>query len=150
MPEPSFRRRTPPKDLRVIDIEIPNDVNYIEKVVEMVRHECEANGFAHRQLALNVPVALAEALSNAILRGNGDDPKKHVRVRAEVDNERLVVEIADEGPGFDFDAKMIDPADGDLDREDGRGLFLMRKLMDRVERVAIPNGSAVRMTLNRA
>jgi serine/threonine-protein kinase RsbW len=150
MPEPLPRRRTPPKDVRVIDIEIPNDVNYIEKVVELIRHECEAMRFTHRQLALNVPVALAEALSNAILRGNGDDPAKHVRVRAEVNNERLVVEVADEGPGFDFDAKMIEPDANDLDREDGRGLFLMRKLMDRVERVAIPNGNAVRMTLLRA
>lgn len=150
MPEPSSRRRTPRKDVRVVDVEIPNDVNYIEKVVEMVRHECEAMRFAHRQLALNVPVALSEALSNAILRGNGDDPLKHVHVRAEVDNERLVIEVADEGPGFDFDAKVIEPAEGDLDREDGRGLFLMRKLMDRVERVAVPNGNAVRMTLHRA
>jgi serine/threonine-protein kinase RsbW len=106
--------------------------------------------FAHRQLALNVPVALAEALSNAILRGNGDDPRKHVHVHAEVDTDRLIVEIADEGPGFDFDANVIEPTDGDLDREDGRGLFLMRKLMDRVESVPVPNGSAVRMTLHRA
>src|SRR3954469_17624803 len=110
MPESSPRRRTPTKDVRVVDIEIPNDVNYIEKVVELVRHECEAMRFAHRQLALNVPVALAEALSNAILRGNGDDPAKHVRVYAQVDNERLVVEVADEGPGFDFDAQLIEPA----------------------------------------
>jgi serine/threonine-protein kinase RsbW len=149
MADPFSRRRTPPKDVRVVDIEIPNDVNYIEKVVEMVRHECAAMRFDHRQLALNVPVALAEALSNAILRGNGDDPGKHVRVRAEVDSERLVVEVVDEGPGFDFDAKLVEPAEGDLDREDGRGLFLMRKLMDRVERVSVPRGSAVRMTLHR-
>ena len=149
MADPFSRRRTPPKDVRVIDIEIPNDINYIEKVVELIRHECAAMRFAHRQLALNVPVALAEALSNAILRGNGDDPAKHVRVRAEVNNERLVIEVADEGPGFDFDAKMIEPVEGDLDREDGRGLFLMRKLMDRVERVAVPKGNAVRMTLLR-
>jgi len=135
--------------MRVVDVEIPNDVNYIEKVVEMVRHECEAMRYAHRQLALNVPVALAEALSNAILRGNDDDPTKHVHVRAEVDNERLVIEVADEGPGFDFDAKVIEPDEGDLDREDGRGLFLMRKLMDRVERVPLANGNAVRMTLHR-
>lgn len=149
MPEPSPRRRTPTKDTRVVDIEIPNDVNYIEKVVEMVRHECELMRFAHRQLALNVPVALAEALSNAILRGNNDDPAKHVHVHAEVDSDRLIIEIADEGPGFDFDAKVIEPTEGDLDREDGRGLFLMRKLMDTVERVPVANGNAVRMTLQR-
>ncbi len=136
--------------MRVVDINIPSDVAYIEEVVELVRHECQAMAFAHRQLMLNVPVALTEALSNAILRGNGDDPAKHVHVRAEVDMERLVVEVADEGPGFDFEAKIIDPTTPEnLDREDGRGLFLMRKLMDRVERIEVPNGSVVRMTLKR-
>jgi len=138
-------------DVRVVDIDIPSDVAYIEKVVELVRQECRVMDFGQRQLMLNVPVALTEALSNAILRGNGDDPAKHVHVRAEVDTMRLVVEVADEGNGFDFDAKLIDPTTPDnLDREDGRGLFLMRKLMDRVERIAAPHGSIVRMTLNRS
>jgi serine/threonine-protein kinase RsbW len=140
-----------PDETRVVDIDIPSDVAYIEKVVELVRSECEAMAFTKRQLMLNVPVALTEALSNAILRGNGDDPRKHVHVRAEVDTTQLVVEVGDEGDGFDFDAKSIDPTTPDqLEREDGRGLFLMRKLMDNVERVEAPSGSVVRMTLRRA
>lgn len=106
--------------------------------------------FARRQVMLNVSVALSEALSNAILRGNRDDPEKHVHVRAEVDAYRLIVEVGDEGEGFDFDAPSADPtAPENLNREDGRGLFLMRQLMDRVERVDVPHGSVVRMTLNR-
>ncbi|HEV8449457.1 MAG TPA: ATP-binding protein [Gemmatimonadaceae bacterium] len=129
---------------------MPNDVRYIENVVELVRRECIELAYGQRQLMLNVPVALTEALSNAILRGNGDDPAKHVHVRAEVDSERLVVEVADEGEGFDLDASMVDPTTpGNIDREDGRGLFLMRKLMDRVEMIDAPHGSVVRMTLHR-
>jgi anti-sigma regulatory factor (Ser/Thr protein kinase) len=50
--------------------------------VELVRHACQDMDFGARQLMLNVPVALTEALSNAILRGNADDPAKQVRVRA--------------------------------------------------------------------
>lgn len=137
-------------DIRVVDIDFPSDVSYIERVVEAVRHECESMHFAKRQLMLNVPVALTEAISNAILRGNGDDPAKHVRVRAEVDTERLVVEVADEGAGFDFEPKFDPTTPEHLEREDGRGLFLMKKLMDRVERVPVEHGSVVRMTLNRA
>jgi serine/threonine-protein kinase RsbW len=138
-------------DVRVVELDIPSDIRLIENVVELVRRECEVMSFTRRQLMLNVPVALTEALSNAILRGNGDDPGKQVHVRAEVDMERLVVEVGDEGPGFDFAANVIDPTTPDnLDREDGRGLFLMRKLMDTVERVDLAHGSLVRMTLNRA
>lgn len=138
-------------DLRVVELDIPSDVAFIEKVVELVRRECQVMAFGRRQIMLNVPVALTEALSNAILRGNGDDPAKHVHVRAEVDTHRLIVEVADEGDGFDLDKSEIDPTRPEnLDREDGRGLYLMRKLMDRVERVEMPHGSVVRMTLNRA
>jgi serine/threonine-protein kinase RsbW len=137
--------------MRVVELDIPSDVRFIERVVELVRHECQAMGFAPRQISLNVPVALTEAVSNAILRGNRDDPAKHVHVRAEVDRDRLVVEVGDEGEGFDFDESLVDPTSPEnLDREDGRGLFLMRKLMDTVERVDVPHGSKVRMTLHRA
>jgi serine/threonine-protein kinase RsbW len=149
---PASSGRGPSSDgVRIVELDIPSDVRYIENVVELVRRECEVMAFAHRQVMLNVPVALTEALSNAILRGNGDDPAKHVHVRAEVDASRLVVEVGDEGRGFDLEQAEIDPTTPDnLDREDGRGLFLMRKLMDRVERLEAPGGNVVRMTLLRA
>lgn len=107
--------------------------------------------YAARQLMLNVPVALTEALSNAILRGNADDPRKRVRVHARVDRVHLVIEVTDEGAGFDMDACTIDPTTPEhLENEDGRGLFLMQKLMDRVERFAGRPGNVVRLTLRRA
>src|SRR6266545_448442 len=127
--------RLPGDDVRVVEVDIPSDVAYIERVVELVRHECQVMAYGHRQVMLNVPVALTEALSNAILRGNREDPAKHVTVRARVDARQLVVEVADEGFGFDLERSTVDPTTPEnVEREDGRGLFLMRKLMDRVER----------------
>lgn len=135
---------------RVIELDIPNDVRFIERVVERVQRECQDLQFAQRQVMLNVPVALTEALSNAILRGNSDDPSKTVHVRASVDPDRLVIEVRDQGQGFDLDACTVDVGPETLEREDGRGLFLMRKLMDRVECVPSDPGNTVRLTLNRA
>jgi serine/threonine-protein kinase RsbW len=147
---PAFLEERPGDDVRVVEVDIPSDVRLIERVVELVRRECEVMAFAHRQITLNVPVALTEALSNAILRGNRDDPAKYVHVRAEVDTRRLVVEVGDEGAGFDLEASVVDPTTpANMEREDGRGLFLMRKLMDRVERLENSNGTVVRMTLHR-
>ena len=106
--------------------------------------------FAPRHCALNVPVALSEALSNAILYGNGENPQKFVRVRADVDDSRLVLEVADEGGGFDIETETTDPTSLDnIEREDGRGLFLMQQLMDSVERFD-DHGNVVRLTLKRA
>lgn len=130
---------------------IPSDVREIEPVVEEVTRECRGLALSARQCALNVPVALTEALSNAILRGNRGMRDKHVRVRAVVSDSALVLEVADEGTGFDLEACTIDPTrPGNLEREDGRGLFLMRSLMDRVERYEADERNVVRLTLHRS
>ncbi len=144
-------RRVPSDDGQGVDLDlvIPNDVRYIEPVVELIRDECEAFDFPRRHRALNVPVALTEALSNAMLRGNIGRPDADVALHCTVDPTALVVEIRDQGEGFDLLASTGDPTAGAaLEREDGRGLFLMRALMDRVERFD-DHGNVVRLTLLR-
>jgi serine/threonine-protein kinase RsbW len=132
-----------------IEVWIPSDVGYIERVVEIIRRQVTEMSFDERQVMLNVPVALTEALSNAILRGNGEDPGKHVHVRASMTAQRLVMEVRDEGGGFDLERCTRDPTRPEnVEREDGRGLFLMRSLMDSVERYD-EEGNVVRLTLNR-
>ena len=133
-----------------LEIEIPSDVDYIEQIVGLVQRECRLLDFPTRACSLNVPVALSEALSNAILRGNDGDRAKWVRLRLCLDSTLLVLEVQDEGQGFDLDECTEDPTeDVNILREDGRGLFLMRALMDRVERFH-DGGNVVRLTLRRA
>lgn len=132
-----------------LDLRIPSDVQHIEGIVAQVVRRCEEHRFPARALSLNMPVALTEALSNAILRGNGDDAAKQVCVRVEFTEGGVIVEIEDQGIGFDLDACTEDPTTAEnLQREDGRGLFLMRALMDRVERFRA-GGNIVRLTLHR-
>ena len=132
-----------------LDFRIPSDVQYIEGVVGQVVARCQALAFSRRHTALNVPVALTEALSNAILRGNGDDVTRSVVLRVEIDDLQLVAEVRDEGEGFDLEACTEDSTlPENLGREDGRGLFLMQKLMDRVERFR-DGGNVVRLVLMR-
>ena len=132
-----------------LEMEIPSDVGYIEDVVTQIVRRCEAAAFPGRHLAFHIPIALTEALSNAILRGNAEDASKSVRVRVRVDAHALVVEVEDDGLGFDLEACTQDPTTCEnLGREDGRGLFLMRRLMDDVEQFQA-RGNVVRMTLRR-
>ncbi|MGH7621935.1 MAG: ATP-binding protein [Gemmatimonadaceae bacterium] len=132
-----------------LELEIPSDVRYIERVVEIVARQCAQFAYPQRQTHLNIPVALCEALSNAILRGNGDRSNKHVQVKVDVTEDRLILEVLDEGLGFDFEECLQDPTEPDnIEREDGRGLYLMTRLMDRIERFS-NHGNVVRMTLRR-
>ena len=134
-----------------LELEIPSDVHEIERVVELVQRECRLLKIEPEKCSLNVPVALTEALSNAILKGNGDDSTKHVRVRASVNKagDMLVVDVTDEGPGFDLPASTRNCTTAEnIVREDGRGLYLMRCLVSRVEQFA-DGGNTVRLTVQR-
>jgi serine/threonine-protein kinase RsbW len=131
------------------DLQIPSDVDYIEGVVELARQRCRELKLSPTKCSLNVTVALTEALSNAILRGNDSVGGKQVRVRAIVSDKDIVFEVVDEGLGFDLDECTRDcTTPENLTKEEGRGLFLMRQLMDRVENFR-HQGNVVRLTLYR-
>jgi serine/threonine-protein kinase RsbW len=131
-----------------LDIEIPSDVKYIEQVVELATRQCRELQMPPKKCSLNVPVALSEALSNAIIRGNRNGKGKHVRVRAVVSDDAIVFDVADEGPDFDMEKMRVEPTAENVMREDGRGLFLMYRLMDRVEHIR-NRGNVIRLTLRR-
>jgi serine/threonine-protein kinase RsbW len=148
----------PAGDARIVlEIEVPSDVGLIEQIVSLVSRKVRELDFPREACTFNVPVALREALSNAMLRGNGDDRAKHVRLRAWLCGPQLVLDVADEGRGFDIERCTCDPTAADnLLRENGRGLFLMQRLMDRVERLPADSvaaapaaGNVVRLTLRR-
>lgn len=134
-----------------LEVQIPSDVQEIERVVELVQHECRQLKIEPEKCSLNVPVALTEALSNAILRGNREDASKRVRVRASVSKsgDKLVVDVIDEGAGFDLPSSTLNcTTPENILREDGRGLYLMRCLVDRVEQF-VDGGNTVRLTVQR-
>lgn len=92
-------------------------------------------------------VATTEAVNNSIVHGNKRDPKKKIIVTCESNHKLLIIKVHDEGPGVDV-SKLPDPlAEDNLLRENGRGVFLMRSLMDSVEFIKTPDGAEVKMTM---
>jgi serine/threonine-protein kinase RsbW len=78
---------------------------------------------------LGTCLAREEAIVNALKHGNQSDPAKRVRVRYRVDAERVLVQVADDGMGFDLE-RVSDPlAAENLERSSGRGFLLMRSYM---------------------
>lgn len=78
-------------------------------------------------------IAMTEAVNNAIVHGNKLDSSKMVDVRVSVEGPVLEFRIADEGPGFDFE-NIPDPTSPEnIEKPNGRGVFLMRQLADTCE-----------------
>lgn len=128
-------------------LELPSDLKMIEAAVTYLVSRCRTFGFGGSRLSLNFRVGLTEALANAVLYGNQSDPQKTVRVDVSLDATRVELRVADQGSGFNPDA-VPDPTLPDrLDRAGGRGLFLIRQLMDEVE-YSDP-GNEVRLVLLR-
>lgn len=82
-----------------------------------------------------VHLAVEEALVNAIRHGNQADDSKHVSMSCQLRPDCLIVEIADEGEGFDPSVVPDCTAEENLDRPSGRGIMLMKNFMSRVEYV---------------
>jgi len=117
---------------RDLVLELPTDVRTIEHAVEYVIGRCPCCAEEARRLDLNFRVGLTEALSNAMLYGNSRDPSKRVLVEIAFLGKCIQARVTDQGPGFD-PAAVPDPTTPEnLTKPCGRGLFLMRKLLDEV------------------
>ena len=113
-------------------LELPNDIRTIENAVEYVMRHCSTCCDYARRFNLNFRVGLTEALSNAMLYGNASDPQKRVRVEVTVRMEEVAVRVTDQGAGFD-PTTVPDPTLPDnINKSGGRGIFLMKSLMDEV------------------
>jgi serine/threonine-protein kinase RsbW len=114
-------------------LELPNDLRAIAQSVDYLADKGREVGFDNDRLRLNFRVGLTEALANAMLYGNCRDPRKRVRVLARLSPQQIRVQVTDEGRGFDPSAVLDPTLPANRGRSGGRGIFLIRQLMDRVE-----------------
>jgi serine/threonine-protein kinase RsbW len=93
---------------------------------------------------LEIETAVREAISNAVIHGNHEDPYKRVRVMCRCNSDGEVrITVRDEGPGFKSDAVPDPTSPENRLSTHGRGIYLMRMLMDEVS--FVKGGSVVRM-----
>jgi serine/threonine-protein kinase RsbW len=89
----------------------------------------------------DVKLALTEACSNSIRHAYAEGRTGAVDIRYELNGEKLAVEVADEGSGFDLEARSGDG--GELD-EGGLGIAIIRALTDELAIESHENGSRLR------
>ena len=89
-------------------------------------------------------VSTLEAVNNAILHGNNLDPLKFVFISLSYKNNQLRIKVSDEGPGF-VPGEIADPTiPENRETVNGRGVFLMSRLADRI--TYSKKGNSVTMT----
>jgi len=81
---------------------------------------------------LDVMLALQEALANAALHGCGGDATKTIRSKVEITPEEIKIVVRDPGAGFDVRSSAASADGGPNLTEHGRGILLMRSLMDEI------------------
>jgi serine/threonine-protein kinase RsbW len=115
-----------------MSLDVPSDLGVVGDAVELFASHLPPGTLSPRRLSFNFRTALAEALGNAIRYGTGEDPGRSVRVRIELGRGVIRIHVTDNGGGFDT-SHLPDPTRPEtIQREDGRGLFVIRHLVDEV------------------
>lgn len=115
-----------------IVISFPSILELTDPFVRFTEELCVYLEF-ERQIVDNVVLAIDEALVNAIRHGNKNDPALYATLEFHMLQEGLKIIVADLGSGFSLD-DLADPLDAEnLLKRGGRGVFLMKSLMESVE-----------------
>ena len=116
-----------------LDIVIPADPAAMEKVSAWVSELLGRKQWPNQEVA-EVELAVHEAIANAIRHGCKNDPSKHIQCCAAFDAEGgFVIVVSDPGPGFDVTTVPSPLEGGNLLKTSGRGVFLIKQMMDTVE-----------------
>lgn len=116
-----------------VDIKVPNKTRYlglIGRIGEDIARELERYSGDRDTLAYHLNLVLTEAMVNAIKHAGPKEPEKQVRIVITLNVQELTIRVYDDGQGFDINSIPAPNFDELEDR--GRGIFLIRTLMDSV------------------
>ncbi len=127
---------------------IHSDQSYIQEVEKITEKIADHMQFSDEEKD-SLAISVTEIVGNAIVHGNRKDIHKQVTIDFEYKNDKVTVTIQDEGRGFDEKdvANPLEPEN--LLKESGRGIFIVRALMDQVEIENNDTGTLVRLIKTR-
>jgi serine/threonine-protein kinase RsbW len=100
----------------------------VEKVVDEIATKYQLKN----ELYGNILIAFLEAVNNAIVHGNKQNEEKDVIVNITIEKGELHIVVKDQGKGFDYENVPDPTAPENIENISGRGIFLMRKLSDKL------------------
>ena len=111
---------------------IPSDASLLADVDEFIESRLEAANVAASLIA-DVAISVTEIVNNAIAHGNKNDQNKTITVAVRFDGDQVEISVKDEGHGFNPDSIPSPIEEPNLLNQVGRGIFIVRSLMDSVD-----------------
>lgn len=130
-----------------VDIKVPNQTRYlglIGKIGEDIARTFKRFKGDREELAYQINLVLTEAMTNAIRHANEDDPAKEIHICIAILDRTLRIQVYDKGQGFDA-SSLPSPDFRTLD-EHGRGVYIIRQIMDTVTYKKHRGGHVLEMT----
>lgn len=131
-----------------IDIRLPAHtrcLRMISRIGEKVAQEVECSEALHEILPGQLAVVLTEGVVNAIKHAGNSAPAEDIHVRIDVADHNLMIRIYDSGRGFDLDSVPSPCFTSNGIAEKGRGVFILRSLMDTVKYTRSADGNVLEM-----
>lgn len=123
---------------------IASDLRNVRKVEKVAEQIAKSLRFSAEELD-SLAIAVTEIVGNAIVHGNKQDRHKKVTIEFEYHDDEIVITVQDEGEGFD-EQQIANPLEPEnLLKESGRGIFIVRALMDQVDFFSDSKGTRVRI-----
>jgi len=132
-----------------VDIKVPNQTRYLSligKIGEDIVKGLEKYNGNKETLAYHINLVLTEAMVNAIKHANAGDPDKTVHVYINISDDDLAIRVFDNGQGFDINT--IPPPDFEKLEDRGRGIFIIKSLMNSVSYRRVDGGNVLEMHKN--
>ena len=130
-------------DTGKLSLKIPSDIKYIREVSSGILKWLEPRKLDESAL-FDIRLCVEEVVRNAITHGNNSDLGLKVLISYWLEGDSLIIEVEDEGAGFD-PGKMPDPTiEENIMKGSGRGIYIVRKLIDKME--FNDKGNKVRLT----
>ncbi len=120
-----------PKEKKIV-LRVPSETGHIRKVSSRILGSLAPYALDEGRI-FDIRLCIEEAVRNAMVHGNHSDRKLDVTVSYLLEGDKLTIEVEDKGMGFDH-ATVDDPTlEPHMLKNSGRGVYLIKKLMDKTE-----------------
>ena len=128
-------------------IKTPSNQDFLADVDTFLEGTLRGWGVEESVIA-DIAISVSELVNNAMIHGNKSSPDKFVTVKLLKENSSVTISVGDQGTGFNPETIEDPLAEENLLREVGRGIFIVRSLMDKVEIDATSKGTTISITKN--